>query len=467
MKHIEEQVIKFQIRLHQSADELNHLSLYLAAVEQHICHVDDAGILRRKKLQCFFDDIRLPNAKEDLLEIKSQNEKCIDVVQSRRAELQTEIASLNSLNAKLGSHPGTFADSVELSRITEVINSVEIAHQHLRQPLMSFLRLQIEENEHAIRQILDGESDSLLWEEYETVLEIKRRTREQAESKKKISEQRDARNRINERRKAEKYIQENPKAIQNLARLEEKHAKTKLRLKKLEQRKKDVISDLTLKHQGRVAYHMSESRIEFNRGMSSSFSVTGSPRSHDLDQVIDQFSDYFPSLRNVKRQIDEIESLLRAEENEIEKAGSVVAKVKKAKFILSHSVPSTLSASKRPKKVVLEWRDAEDLAKDFMVFLGFRDASTTSLGADGGVDVTSSAAIGQVKMHNKGVPRYDIQRLVGEASVSQKLPIFFAMSYSRDAISWSEEHGIALYKFERSGDISPMTSKALDLEREK
>jgi len=120
--------------------------------------------------------------------------------------------------------------------------------------------------------------------------------------------------------------------------------------------------------------------------------------------------------------------------------------------------------SKRPKRAVTDWRHAEELARDFMRWLGYLDAELTNEGADGGVDVRSKRAIGQVKMHSNGVRRSDIQALVGEAAVQKRTPLFFAMNYSKEAITWSNEYSIALFKFSRSGDVVAVSDAALKLE---
>jgi hypothetical protein len=119
---------------------------------------------------------------------------------------------------------------------------------------------------------------------------------------------------------------------------------------------------------------------------------------------------------------------------------------------------------KRPKYVVTEWQHAEELARDFMRWLGYLDAELTNDGADGGVDVRSQGAIGQVKMHSNGTRRSDIQALVGEAAVQKRMPLFFAMNYSKEAITWSNENSIAIFQFSRNGDVVAVSEAALKLE---
>jgi chromosome segregation ATPase len=468
MQRIEKQRKALQERLRQSEAKLQDHNLYLAAIAQHARHIEDAGILRRRKLECFYDGSKLPNTKEELAALTSTYETHITAIDAQLTKLRRDMETADSLKANLGDSPESFTGSVELLRISEVIDSIEIPRRLVRESLVATLNRQMEELEQAIQQIVDGEADELLWEDHQKALQAKRDAREKAKLEAERREKRRAQDVIRDRRQAEKYVREHAKAPEELARLIARNEKTKARLKNLKTRKEHVLSDLSFRYRNRISFERltkNSWRWVKDPGRDSHLSGTWTGNYQpSVTDLIDDLSDYFPSLRNVKFQIEEVEKLLREESLKVEQARRIVKKLNSAQMNLSKSIPTNKGAGGRPKRVVTEWRHAEELARDFMVFLGFRDASLTGLGADGGIDVMSSKAVGQVKMHNKGVPRYDIQRLVGEASVTRKIPIFFAMSYSRDAISWSEEHGIALFKFERSGDVSAMTSKASDLE---
>lgn len=111
----------------------------------------------------------------------------------------------------------------------------------------------------------------------------------------------------------------------------------------------------------------------------------------------------------------------------------------------------------QPQRVVLQWSDAEELAKDYLVWLGVKGARTTPGGADGGIDVEAPTAVAQVKMHNKPVGRPDVQQLFGIASAEGKKPYFFAMAFSKEAIEWAKKVGMRMFEFKRDGSVVEVT----------
>ena len=105
--------------------------------------------------------------------------------------------------------------------------------------------------------------------------------------------------------------------------------------------------------------------------------------------------------------------------------------------------------------------DAETAAADWMRFFGFADANPTPPGADGGVDVRSTAAVAQVKAHMTPVGRPDLQRLHGVAVSEGRKGLFFSlMYYSPQALAWADEVGMALFRFDYSGEPEPMNDAA-------
>ena len=98
-----------------------------------------------------------------------------------------------------------------------------------------------------------------------------------------------------------------------------------------------------------------------------------------------------------------------------------------------------------------------------MRWLGFSDANATGGGADEGKDVDSRKAVAQVKDMGTGVPRPAVQQLYGVAMAEDKIPIFFARSYSNTAISWAEANEIALFKFNRRGEVEGVSNRAHQL----
>ena len=112
---------------------------------------------------------------------------------------------------------------------------------------------------------------------------------------------------------------------------------------------------------------------------------------------------------------------------------------------------------------VYSWQEAERLAQRWMFYFGFYDATLTTSGADGGIDVSSSQALAQVKFESTNTGRPVIQALAGEAHNQGKSALFFSLSgYTKGAISWAEESRIqvALFKYDRSGNMEGVNQAA-------
>jgi hypothetical protein len=105
--------------------------------------------------------------------------------------------------------------------------------------------------------------------------------------------------------------------------------------------------------------------------------------------------------------------------------------------------------------------DAEQVAAEWMRHLGFGDARCTGAGMDGGVDVRSRDAVAQVKAHLTPVGRPELQALYGVARSEGRRPLFFSlMSYTAAALSWADEVGMALYRFDHAGMVEPVNAAA-------
>lgn len=169
---------------------------------------------------------------------------------------------------------------------------------------------------------------------------------------------------------------------------------------------------------------------------------TRDQRIRELEEKIDALSAEKVALDDLRRQVEQ-----------------AAARVSAAVAKLSVGTTSTRKGSP-PRRVVLDWRDAEGLACRYMRWFGYADAEMTGNGADGGVDVQSALAVGQVKMHATGVGRPDIQRLYGIAVAEGKTPLMFAMVYSRDGLEWADKHGVLLFQFTRSGRVEPASTGA-------
>ena len=121
--------------------------------------------------------------------------------------------------------------------------------------------------------------------------------------------------------------------------------------------------------------------------------------------------------------------------------------------LLKYASPDDERQSNPPTRYIADANDAEHAAADFMQWLGFLDAQATPVGPDGGVDVWSSDAIGQVKDYGKPIGRPEVQQHLGVAvGEGNKLPIFFARSgYTPQALEWADERNMPLYEFDLAG----------------
>jgi hypothetical protein len=100
------------------------------------------------------------------------------------------------------------------------------------------------------------------------------------------------------------------------------------------------------------------------------------------------------------------------------------------------------------------WQSAETNAAEWMRFFGFHDARVTQGGSDGGIDVRSSGALAQVKYEARQVGRPQLQMLVGARGNLERALLFFTGSgYSATALAYANEMGIALFKYELTGQM--------------
>ena len=109
---------------------------------------------------------------------------------------------------------------------------------------------------------------------------------------------------------------------------------------------------------------------------------------------------------------------------------------------------------------VFTWQMAEVLAQEHMRRLGFADAMTTGAGADGGIDVSATGAIAQVKHYAAAVGIAEVQRLRGTAHDGRE-PIFYASNgYSESARTFAENADMALFEMNESFEVFPFTRRA-------
>ncbi|MCF6735228.1 restriction endonuclease [Blastococcus sp. KM273129] len=110
-----------------------------------------------------------------------------------------------------------------------------------------------------------------------------------------------------------------------------------------------------------------------------------------------------------------------------------------------------------PNAVIKTWQDAERLAASHMRRLGFEDARVTATGADGGIDVWATGAVAQVKFQWSKTGRPAVQALHRVATAHQAEALFYAIDYTQQALTYANNTGIALFLFDSTGDVAPIT----------
>lgn len=105
-----------------------------------------------------------------------------------------------------------------------------------------------------------------------------------------------------------------------------------------------------------------------------------------------------------------------------------------------------------PARTIRSFRDAELLAAEWLMFLGYGTARITPAGNDGGLDAVAERAVAQVKFQALKVGRPLIQALHGAAVVEGKQGVFFASAgYSPEGVKWADRAGIPLFRFDLQG----------------
>ncbi|AEE46662.1 restriction endonuclease [Cellulomonas fimi ATCC 484] len=119
-----------------------------------------------------------------------------------------------------------------------------------------------------------------------------------------------------------------------------------------------------------------------------------------------------------------------------------------------------------PGRHVLTPREAEEMAAHHMRQLGHPDARTNpGRGADGGLDVTASRALAQVKFRGGRAGRPDLQRLYGARADRTDLELWFftGPGYSDEAVEYADRHAMVLFTFDLAGALTPANQAASDV----
>lgn len=107
-------------------------------------------------------------------------------------------------------------------------------------------------------------------------------------------------------------------------------------------------------------------------------------------------------------------------------------------------------------------REAEFLARDWMLYLGETECVVSQATRDGGADVISKRFVAEVKHHASPVPPSMVQQIFGVAQAKRKTALFFSLSgYSTKAIEFGNEVGMALFIYDfTKGRLTPCSTAA-------
>lgn len=109
-------------------------------------------------------------------------------------------------------------------------------------------------------------------------------------------------------------------------------------------------------------------------------------------------------------------------------------------------------------------REAEEVAAEWMTYLGLGPARVTVNGADGGLDIVAPRGVAQVKMEALPVGRPTVQQLHGCACVESKAGLVFALNgFTPQAVAWADRAGVALFAFDFQGRPQPVNAAARSL----
>ncbi|MER5195666.1 restriction endonuclease [Streptomyces sp. NPDC002884] len=125
------------------------------------------------------------------------------------------------------------------------------------------------------------------------------------------------------------------------------------------------------------------------------------------------------------------------------------------------------SAAPPARRQIQSWQDAEHNAAAWMRHWGFSDAQAKPGGADGGIDVRSRRALGQVKYQAAAVGRPELQNLFGARGRDMHKQLFFftGSSYATTAVAYADTNDIALFVYALDGAMTPVNKVARRLGR--
>ncbi|MEU9473612.1 restriction endonuclease [Streptomyces avermitilis] len=130
--------------------------------------------------------------------------------------------------------------------------------------------------------------------------------------------------------------------------------------------------------------------------------------------------------------------------------------------VRSDNTPAAIRPQPPARRQIQSWQEAERNAAAWMRHWGYEDARAHPGGTDGGIDVRSARALGQVKYQGSAVGRPELQRLFGARgrAMDKQLLFFTGSSYAATAIEYAAENGIALFVYGLDGSMTAVNAPA-------
>ncbi|MER7812941.1 restriction endonuclease [Streptomyces sp900116325] len=130
--------------------------------------------------------------------------------------------------------------------------------------------------------------------------------------------------------------------------------------------------------------------------------------------------------------------------------------------VTSENPRAVISSAPPSRRQIQSWQDAEHNAAAWMRHWGFSDAQAKPGGADGGIDVRSRRALGQVKYQAAAVGRPELQNLFGARGRDMEKQLFFftGSSYAATAVEYADNNSIALFVYALDGAMTPVNETA-------
>ncbi|GHK01754.1 restriction endonuclease [Streptomyces sp. NPDC003753] len=130
--------------------------------------------------------------------------------------------------------------------------------------------------------------------------------------------------------------------------------------------------------------------------------------------------------------------------------------------VTSENTPAVRPPQPPARRQIQSWQEAEHNAAAWMRHWGYEDARAQPGGSDGGVDVRSRQALGQVKYQGAAVGRPELQRLFGARgrAMDKDLLFFTGSSYAATALEYAAENGIALFVYGLDGSMTAVNAPA-------